>query len=372
MQKVLSLCFMMIILLFLLLFYNGCNLFNPLIKPEPKESAQLKAAFIYPGSVEDAGWTFSHDQARQELERNHSYIKTTYVESIDSGRLEKVVTKLIEESGNNVIVATSSDYVPVILKLADQYVNTIFLQCSGHETKPNLGVYFGRMYQARFLTGIIAGKMTASHKIGYVAAHPFPEVKRGINAFTAGVRQVNPDALVLVKFTNSWYNPALERESAEILIEMGCDVISQHQDTPSCQYAAREYGVWGIGYNTDMSMFAPSSHLVSAVWNWNVYYEEQFQKIAQGQWESSFYWGGLKEGVVDIVSLGEMIHEDIKNLAYQKKNDIINESFDVFDGPIRDNKGNIKIKLGQKSADHELMNMDYFIEGVVLINGDDS
>ena len=366
MQKVLCLWFMIVILLFL----NSCNLFTPLIKSESVKPNELKAAFIYPGPVEDAGWTFSHDQARQELERNHSYIKTAYVESIDSERLEKAVTKLIEEDGNNIIVATSSDYAPVILKLADQYPKTIFLQCSGYETKPNLGVYFGRMYQARYLTGIIAGKMTVSNKIGYVAAHPFSEVKRGINAFAVGVRQVNPDAVILVKFTNSWYNPALERESAEILIEKGCDIISQHQDTPSCQYAAREYGVWSIGYNTDMSMFAPSSHLVSAVWNWNVYYKEQFQNISQGQWESSFYWGGLKEGVVDIASLGEMIPQDIKNLADHKKNDIINESFDVFDGPIRDNKGNVKIKLGQKPADQELMNMDYFVEGVVLIDGD--
>ena len=250
------------------------------------------------------------------------------------------------------------------INVAKKYPDVTFLHCSGYKTAPNVGTYFGRMYESRYLTGIVAGKQTKSNVIGYVAAFPIPEVVRGINAFTLGVRSVNPDAKVKVVWTNTWYNPAGEKQAGLTLIDFGADVIAQHQDTPGPQQAAEERGVYGIGYDMDMTKAAPKAELTAAIWNWGPYYVNAIQQILDGKWKSGAYWGGMKDKVVDIAPYGPAVSEDTKKVTDAAKAKILDGSLQVFAGPIKDQSGAVKVPAGKTISDEDLLKIDWFVEGV--------
>lgn len=326
---------------------------------------KIKVAFMYVGPVGDAGWTYAHDQGRKYLQEKLDYVAAEdIVENVSEGAEAETVLTQLAEKGNDVIFSTSFGFMDPTINVAKKYPDKIFLHCSGYKTAENVGTYFGRMYQARFLTGLVAGRATKSNIIGYVAAYPIPEVIRGINAFTLGVRKVNPDAIVKVVWTNTWYDPAKEKDAAKALLDAGADVIAQHQDTPGPQEAAEEAGAYGIGYNTDMSKFAPKAVLTSAVWNWGPYYVKTLEAIKNGTWKSNQYWGSLAEGIVDIAPFGPMVDDETKELVKKWRAKIENGEWDVFYGPIKDQNGNIRVEEGQKMTDEEILNMDWFVEGV--------
>lgn len=332
---------------------TGCN-------DDGQQSAQsdngekMKVGFIYVGPAGDAGWSYAHDEARKYLEQQLPYVDASYVmESVPEGPASESYIQQLVQEGCEVIFTTSFGYMDATLAVADKNKDKTFMHCSGFKTSDNMGNYFGRMYQARYLTGMVAGKQTESNIIGYVAAHPIPEVIRGINSFTLGVKAVNPDAKVKVVWTNTWYDPVKEKDAAKALLDEGCDVIAQHQDTPGPQQAAEEKGVWGIGYNSDMSKWAPNAVLTSAVWNWGPYYVDIIKAVKEGKWKSDAYWGGLKEGVVDLAPYGPMVSEETKKLVEAKKQEIVEGKWDVFTGPIKDMDGNLKVDEGQKLTDRK-------------------
>ena len=338
-------------------------------KEEPKGAAagaeKLKVAFMYVGPVGDAGWTYSHDEGRKYLAKELPYVKTTFVESVPEGAdSERVLTQLAEQ-GNKVIFATSFGYMDPTINVAKKYPDVVFMHCSGFKTDKNVGTYFGRIYQPRYLTGIAAGKMTKSNKIGYVAAFPIPEVVRGINAFTLGVRSVNPAAKVKVVWTNTCYDPAAEKEAGKTLLDDGADVIAQHQDTPGPQQAAEEKGKYSIGYNSDMSKYAPKAVLTSAVWNWGPYYVNTVKSVKEKTWKSDQYWGPLSDKIVDLAPFGPMVPEDVKKIVEDKKQQLMkNSNWDVFTGPIKDQSGAVKVPEGQRMSDKDMLGLDWFVEGV--------
>jgi len=332
-------------------------------KAETDESDQLKVGFVYVGPVGDHGWSYTHDQGRQYLEDKLPYVKTTYVESVSDNDAEKVITELAE-AGNKIIFTTSFGFMDPTINVAKKYPDITFMHCSGFKTAPNVGNYFGRMYQARYLSGLVAGKMTETNVIGYVAAYPIPEVVRGINAFTLGVREVNPDAVVKVVWTQTWLNPPQEKDAAKSLIEQKADIIAQHQDSPGPLQAAEENGLYSIGYNCDMSKFAPKGYLTSPVWNWGPYYVEVVKAVKEGTWESSAYWGSMADNVVDLSPFTPLVPEDVKKLVEDKKQLIVSGDWDVFTGPIKDQQGKIRVAEGQKMTDEELLSFDWFVEGV--------
>ncbi len=330
------------------------------------EAKPIKAAFVYVGPIGDAGWTYAHDQGRLELEKNVPNVETAYVESVPEGADAERVFRDFAEKGYDVIFGTSFGYMDVMAALAEEYPDVYWLHCSGYKSNgKNFTNYFGRMYQPRYLSGLVAGKMTKSNKIGYVAAFPIPEVIRGINAFTLGVRKVNPNATVQVVWTNTWYDPPTEREAAETLLSSGVDVIAQHQDTPAPMQAAQDHGAYGIGYNSDMRSFAPKAVLTGPVWHWGVYYTKVVKDIQAGKFDPTPYWGGLADGVVDLGPYGDMVPDDVKALVEQEKQKIIDGSWDVFCGPIKDQNGNVKVPEGQCLSDEEMLSMKWFVEGVV-------
>lgn len=358
--------FILILVLILTLISVGCG--NKKNDESGNKNRDLKVVFVYIGNVGDAGWTFSHDQARIQLERDFPDIKTLYVELVKDDISSKKVFEKLAKEGNNLIIGTTFGYEKNMLETAKLFPDVKFLHCSGNNISNNMGTYFGKMYQARYLTGLVAGNMTDTNKIGYVAAHPVPDVIRGINGFTVGVRKVNPSAKVFVVWTNTWFDPLKERNAAEYLLDRGCDIIAQHQDSPTCQLTAQESGKFCIGYNCDMNIFAPRAHLVSPVWRWGVYYEKAIRDIEDGVWKPSKYWGGLKEGIVDISQIGDMVPKHIREQVEQEKKDIISGRTRIFKGPIKNNKGKIIYKMGEDPDDNELWNMDFFVEGVVTKN----
>src|SRR5262245_54219014 len=238
----------------------------------------LKVGFIYVGPVGDYGWSYAHAQGRKYLEATVPDVKTAYVESVPEGAdAERVLTQLAR-SGHRVIVATSYGYMNTVLKVAEQFPNVVFLHCSGHKRRANMGTYFGRMYQASYLSGVVAGSMTQKKRIGHIAPIPIPEVIRIANAFAFGVRAVNREVNVHLVWTNAWYDPATESEAANSLLDIGADVIATQSDSPAPVQTAERRGAYGVGYNSDASKFAPGKHLVSALWNWGPYYVEAMKQ----------------------------------------------------------------------------------------------
>lgn len=330
---------------------------------EKVDAEDVVVGFIYVGPIGDGGWSYAHNEGRLYLEKQLG-VKTIYKESVPEGpEVEKVMKDMIDQ-GANVIFATSFGYMDYMEKVSKEFPDVKFLHCSGYKTTENMANYFGRIYQARYLSGIVAGLKTKSNKIGYVGAFSIPEVVRGINAFTLGVRSVNPDAKVVVRWTNTWYDPAKEKEAAKALLDEGADVIAQHQDTAGPQQAAEERGVWSIGYNTDMKEMAPKAYMTAPIWNWGPYYVQQVKDVMDGTWESHSYWGGINDGIVALAPLTELAPEAAQAKVDEVAAKIKDGSFRVFQGPIKDQQGTVKVESGKVLTDQELLSMDWFVEGV--------
>lgn len=325
---------------------------------------EMKVGFVYVSPIGDAGYSYAHDVGRLAVEALDG-VTTSYVESVPEGPDAERVMLNMARKGFDVIFATSFGYMDPMLKVAQQFPDIAFLHCSGFKMADNMGNYFGRMYQARYLTGMVAGAMTTSNVIGYVAAFPIPEVIRGINAFTLGAQAVNPDATVRVVWTKTWYDPATEKEGAKSLLDVGADVIAQHQDSPGPQEAAEERGKYSVGYNTDMSAFAPKAHLTAPVWNWGPYYVKVVEEVRQGNWKPEAAWPGLTEGIVDIAPYGEMVPQAVRDQVDAVKAEIAAGNDRVFVGPIYDQGGNLKFAEGVAATDEEMLSMTWFVKGVV-------
>ena len=324
---------------------------------------EMKVGFVYVSPIGDAGYSYAHDVGRQAVEAMDG-VTTSYVESVPEGPDAERVMLNMARKGFDVIFATSYGYMDPMLKVAKQFPNIAFLHCSGFKMAENMGNYFGRMYEARYLAGMVAGSMTKSKVLGYVAAFPIPEVIRGINAFTLGAQAVNPDVTVRVVWTKTWYDPATEKEAAKSLLDVGADVIAQHQDSPGPQEAAEERGVYSIGYNSDMATFAPKAHLTAPVWNWGPYYTKVVDEVRKGTWKAESAWPGLAEGIVGLAPFGPMVPQDVQDKVAAVKAEII-AGKKVFTGPVRDQQGNVKLADGVAATDEELLGMTWFVQGVV-------
>ena len=269
-----------------------------------------------------------------------------------------------KKEGADMIFTTSFGYMDPTFAVAKDFPKVIFEHCSGYKTAPNMATYFGRIEEARYLTGIIAGRMTKSNIIGYAAAFPIPEVVRGINGFTLGVRSVNPKAQVKVVWTNTWYDPVKEREAAVALLDEGADIIAQHQDTTEPQKAAQERGKYSIGYDSDMGKFVGDSVLASAVWEWSTYYIDTIQKALDGTWKTHEYWGGLKDGVAKLSSISPKVPASVVAEVEAAKKKILG-GWSIFSGPLKDQGGKVVYAAGQVVPDGAQLGMDWFVEGVV-------
>jgi basic membrane protein A len=277
---------------------------------------------------------------------------------------ERVLARLAQE-GHKIVVATSYGYLDATLKVAERFPDVVFLHCSGDRRRANVGTYFGRMYQASYLSGLVAGKLTRRHLIGYVAPLPTPEVIRILNAFTVGAREANPDAKVQVAWTQAWFAPPAETQAANRLLDGGADVIATQSDSPAPVEAAEARGAYAVGYNSDASRFAPTRHLVSAVWNWGPYYAEVARQVRAGTWKSEGIWAPIGQGMVALSPFGPAVPEAVRSQVERRREDLVAGRFDVFWGPVRDQAGRVRVAAGDKPADAVLWSMNWLVEGVV-------
>lgn len=342
--------------------------------PIAKEDIKIGVIHITDPS-EGSGYTYTHDVGIQEMQKNlgledSQIIRKTNVVDTDPTMIENAIRECIEE-GANVIFATSWGYMDTCEALAEEFPDVVFCHGTGYKSNSsNFSNYFGRIYQARYLAGIAAGLKTESNILGYVAAmgQENSEVTGGVNAFAMGVASVNPDAKIYVKVTNSWFSPTEETNAAKALIAEGADVIAQHCDTPNPQLEAEKAGVWGVGYNSDMSKDAPAATLTSVVWHWGIYYTQAVQAVIDGAWNSAPYFGGMADGLVDIAPLNDtLVAEGTAAKIEEARATIIDGSFNVFDGVIETNDGSTVGTVDSTLSDGDITGaMNWYYKNVTL------
>ncbi|MCL1587578.1 MAG: BMP family ABC transporter substrate-binding protein [Actinomycetia bacterium] len=319
----------------------------------------LKVAFVHVGPVADKGWSWAHDQGAQALKAEYGDgVEITTLESIPEGSDAQRVFEDLAANGNTLIFGTSFGYMDPMLAAAENFPDTVFMHATGFKTSENMGNYFGAAEEARYLSGMAAGAATETNLIGYVAAFPIPEVLRGINAFTLGAREVNPDAEVQVVWTSTWFDPPKEGTAAESLIDAGADVIAMHQDSAAPGQAAEAAGAGWVGYNTDMTEFAPTAWLTAATWDWAPFYITTAQQVLDGTWKSEAVYGNMADGMVVLAPFGDSVAQDTQDLILVRESEIIDGAFVVFTDPIVNQDGESQ-PLG------DIFGMDFFVEGVI-------
>ncbi|MDR2177886.1 MAG: BMP family ABC transporter substrate-binding protein [Treponema sp.] len=327
------------------------------------QAPKVKVGFVYIGSIHDEGYTQAHDKGRLAVEALG--VETLYIENVpENSDCETAIRNLIDQ-GCNVIYTTSFGFMDWTINVAKDFPNVKFAHCSGYKRADNVSTFFGKIYQARYLSGIAAGYKTKANRIGYVAAMPIPEVIRGINAFTLGVRSVNPGATVEVVWTNTWYDPALEKQAAIELLNRGVDVIAQHQDTTAPQIAAQERGAAAVGYNVSTPNAAPAAYLTAPLFHWDVFYVDDVKHVLAGDWQSRAYWEGFSNGHVSLDALTANNDPRAAPAIAQAEAKIKDGSFDPFTGPLADQSGAVKVPAGTRMTDDEIWNMGWFVKGVI-------
>ena len=320
--------------------------------------------FVYVSPIGDAGWTYQHDLGRLELEKGTG-VTSNYVENVAEGADAERVIREMAKRGDKVIFATSFGYMNYMLKVSKTFPNTAFVHATGYKMGKNMGIYNARFYEGRYLTGVIAGEMTQSNVLGYVAAFPIPEVLQGINAFIKGARSVNPKAELRVIWVNSWYDPGKERQASMTLMSQGADVITHHTDSTAVVQAAEEQGKYAFGYHSDMSKYGPTAHLTSTTHHWGNYYIQTVKAVQAGTWKPESTWGGYKEGMIKLAPLNSAIPADLQARIAGMEGQIADSSLHPFAGPVVDQDGKERVAAGSNMSDGDLSSMDYYVEGVV-------
>lgn len=323
---------------------------------------------------EGSGYSYTHDLGIQGMQENlglHSdQIERKIVDDSNAAATEKAIKECIDD-GCKIIFTTSWGYMETTSEMAEQYPDVYFSHGTGYLSNgKNFNNYFGRIYQARYLSGIVAGMNTKSNKIGYVAAQDSSnsEVTGGIDAFAIGVESVNPDAKIYVVVTNSWYDPDKEKAASEHLLDMGCDVMAQHCDTPYPQTLAQDRGVYGIGYNSDMSKETPNSCLTSVIWNWSAYYTSAVKSVMNGTWDGSNYYGGMAEGLVGITNLASFAADGTQEKVSEATAAILSGENNVFDGVLETNTGDTIGSEGSTLDDATITGgINWYYRNVVVV-----
>lgn len=335
----------------------------------------IKVGVLYISDpAEGSGYSYTHDLGIQGMQENlglsSDQIVRKIVDDSDAQATEASIRECIDE-GCNVIFSTSWGYMETTAAMAEEYPDIYFSHGTGYMSNgKNFNNYFGRIYQARYLSGIVAGMNTKSNLIGYVAAQDSSnsEVTGGIDAFAIGVASVNPDAKINVIITNSWYDPEKEEAASRQLLDMGCDVMAQHCDTAYPQTLAQERGVYGIGYNSDMSKETPDSCLTSVIWNWSAYYTSAVKSIIDGNWDGSNYYGGMAEGLVGITNLASFAAEGTQEKVDEATAAILSGQSNVFDGVMTTNTGETIGQEGSTLDDATITGgINWYYHNVVIV-----
>jgi basic membrane protein A len=329
-------------------------------------AATFKAAWIYVGPHNDGGWSQAHDAGRIYAQKKlGAKVKTTYKENVPEGpQVSQVIDSLVRD-GNKIIFATSFGFQGAMKAAAAKYPDVKFEMATGTYTSKNMAEYFGAGEDAIYLSGMAAGAATKKGTVGYIVPFAIPEVIRHANAFALGVQAVKPKAKVKLVWTNSWFDPAKEKKAAESLVAAGADVIGQNVDSPAAGQYAESKGIPWVGYDSNAKKFAPKSWLTAAVYDWGPYYLRRVEAAMNGTWKTGFYYGSIKDGMIDIAPYGPKVTKKTKAMIAAKKKALVKGTFYEFAGPLYDQSGKLKVKKGQKLNVKQLYAMDWLVKGVI-------
>ena len=355
------------------------------------DDKKLKAGFVYVGPVGDYGWSHAHDVGRKFAEEKLPWLETVFIESVAEADSARIVDRFIQEEKCDVVFTTSFGYMDDTIKAGKKYPNKHFMHCSGFKQTENVGTYFGDLYQMYYLNGLMAGAMTKSNKIGYVAAFPIPELIRHIDAFALGIKETNPAAKVHVKWIYAWYGPDKAKEAAESLIAEGCDTLAFTEDTPAVIEVGQEHSekgkqIYTYSHYSPMQAYGVDSVVSGQLADWGVMYVKILQDLYDGTWTNKDYWWLAKEKAVllggDFDSIvNKKFEGDLKSIMLDSKDfgkisayDLVvkrydqmmqgPDVFDPYDGPVYDNTGNLQIKAGTRASKEDLLSIMYFVDNV--------
>ncbi|MDB5542922.1 MAG: family transporter substrate-binding protein [Hyphomicrobiales bacterium] len=325
---------------------------------------KLKVGFVYVGPVGDFGYSYQHDQGRQAMVKAlGDKVETTILENVPENDSERSIEQLAR-TGHKLIFTTSFGFMEPTLKVAKKYPNVKFEHATGFKRSTNVATYSARFYEGRYVIGQIAGKMTKTNTIGYVAAFPIPEVVSGINAFYLGAKSVNPDVKVKIIWANTWFDPGKEADAAKALLAQGADIISQHTDSAAPLQEAEKAGKLAFGQASDMSRFAPKAQLTSIIDDWSGYYIERTKAVLDGKWKSTDTWHGMKDGMVVMAPYANM-PADIKAMAEKTAAGIKDGSVLPFACPVIDQSGKtVECKGGKTLDDGQILSMNWYVKGI--------
>ena len=326
----------------------------------------LKVGFVYVGPIGDHGWTYQHDRGRLAAESHFGdQIETTYIESVQEGADSERVIRNLARQGYGLIFTTSFGYMEPTLRVAKTFPKVKFEHISGYKRSGNVATNNIRYYEGRYVSGLVAGELTESNTVGYVASFPIPEVIRGINAFTIGLRERNPDADVRVIWVNSWFDPGKEADAAKALIAQGADVLLQHTDSPAVMQTAENSGVLAVGQASDMQAYGNNAQITAAVNNWGPYYIMRIQQVMDGDWQSGDTWEGLSTDALTMADWGPKVPANVRQIGNDAIAGIKAGTLHPFTGEIRWQDGSVAVAAGETMSDGDLLSMNRYVQGVV-------
>jgi basic membrane protein A len=337
---------------------------TPAILRAARADAPVKIGFVYLGPVGDFGWSYQHDIGRKQAQAAlGGAVVTSYVENVPESPECQAVFESLAASGHKLIFGTSFGYMNYMLKVAAQYPDIKFEHCTGYKRAPNLATYDIRFYQGRYVQGVIAGRLSKTGVAGYVASVPVPEVVQGMDAFLLGMQSINPHARLKFVMIDSWYDPGKEGDAAKALLDQGCDILTQHTDSPAPLQVAASRGVKAFGEATDMVSFAPKTQLTADVNEWGGYYTARMKALLAGSWTSIDTWGGFDVGMLKMAPFRNMpaavAADATKTVAA-----ISAGQNKVFTGPLTDQSGKIFLPAGQTMDDGTLSGLQTLVAGI--------
>lgn len=324
-----------------------------------------KVSFVYVGPIGDHGWSYQHHQGLLALKQEFGdRIDTNYVENVAEGPDAERVIDQLAASGSSLIFTTSFGFMNPTIKVATRYPNVKFEHATGFKQAPNVATYNARFYEGRHVIGLIAGKMTKTNAIGYIASFPIPEVVMGINAAYLAAKSVNPNVKMKIVWVSAWFDPGKETDAAKALVDQGCDVLMQHTDSPAAMKFAEEKGIYAFGQASDMVQFGPNAQLTAIVDNWRPYYITRVNALLDGTWKTGDTWDGIKQGTVVLAPWSKKIPADVVRLAENARDGIAAGSVHPFTGPINKQDGTPWLQAGEKASDKDLSSMNFYVQGL--------
>lgn len=341
----------------------AASLFLPAAAQTP---TPLKIGFVEVAPLTEAGWVRQHEEGRLALQAAlGSQVETRSVENVPEGPDAERVIRDLAQQGYKLIFTPSFGYMEPTLKVARDFADVKFESVTGYKTAANVATVNARYYEGRYLAGIAAGRMTRTHVAGYVAGFPIPEVLQGINAFTLGMRSVDPQAQVRVVWLNAWFDPPRERDAAMAVFDQGADVVAFHTASTAVMTAAQQRGKLAIAYHSDMRFAAPDAQVLAVTHHWGDYDIRRAREVLAGTWKPTNVWGGVREGMVRVEHFGPKVPAAVRDEVLAREKDIASGRLQPFAGPIVDNEGRTVVARGGALADPQILGMDYLVAGVI-------